>query len=256
MRQIEVWEKQSSEWRRLISLWAEGDVRYFLISFSADDRITVAPKGECSKSWRCGKFSVEFFFIAEVLAGIESSNLVTKVPNWVKWPWSSVSGRHDNIKNPVMSPLHKRHRVKKEELLLNTKADIKHCKALQDKSNLLYWHREMYECLDYRTTDKIEKHDLGHHLFLISPLQGWARGRYLFTMCVCSEDFSFGRSPSGLPFTFPFPYEETLSTCQQPWRWYFGVTTPNLRVLVCVCMCTRVLDLCKRVRTPPPPSQI
>lgn len=53
---------ESSEWRRVIFLWEEGDVRYFLSRFSADDRMTVAPKGECSKSqrWQCRKRTVDF----------------------------------------------------------------------------------------------------------------------------------------------------------------------------------------------------
>lgn len=42
--------------------------------------------------------------------------------------------RADRKSHQVMFHLGQRHRVEKEELLLNTQADIKHCKELQDRS--------------------------------------------------------------------------------------------------------------------------
>lgn len=50
----------------------------FLSSFSADDRITVAPKGECSKSQRqqCRKCSVDFILSSDTEFEAESHLLL------------------------------------------------------------------------------------------------------------------------------------------------------------------------------------
>lgn len=133
-------------------------MRYFLSRFSANDRMTVAPKGECSKSqrWQRGKCSVDFTLSSDTEFEAKFHLLLQYSSTALCWVWASSSTESwhpcwlaectgwldvshsptqtDRKSHQVMFHLGQRHRVGKEELLLNTQADIKHCKELQDKS--------------------------------------------------------------------------------------------------------------------------
>lgn len=131
-------------------------MRYFLSRFSADDRMTVAPKGECSKSqrWQCGKCTVDFtlssdtVFEAKIHLLLQHSSpalcrgvsLSTELhPCYAAEGTSRLDVSHsptrtDRKSHQVVFHLGQRHRVEEEELLLNTQADMKHCKELQDKN--------------------------------------------------------------------------------------------------------------------------
>lgn len=124
--------------------------RYFSSTFWADGRMTVAPKGECSKSqgWRCGKCSIDFslssdkefeakfhllllFFFPALCwesllpqscihAGLLSKKSQLHFSHWQKIPSSHVS------------PWSKT-KWRKRGSLLNTRADIKHREEVQSK---------------------------------------------------------------------------------------------------------------------------